>query len=60
MGKAGRWLRSLLAGKKDSGGRKGEKKGQQYCDDATPLPELLPAAPRTRPRASSMVCASLA
>ncbi|KQJ96763.1 protein IQ-DOMAIN 14 isoform X1 [Brachypodium distachyon] len=50
MGKAGRWLRSLLAGKKDSGGRKGEKKGQQYCDDATPLPELLPAAPRDKKR----------
>uniref|UniRef100_A0ACD5W1W9 Uncharacterized protein n=2 Tax=Avena sativa TaxID=4498 RepID=A0ACD5W1W9_AVESA len=41
MGKAGRWLRSILAGKKDGGRRRGDKQGQ--CD-ATPLAELPAAA----------------
>ncbi|KAM0918842.1 hypothetical protein ACQ4PT_008584 [Festuca glaucescens] len=41
MGKAGRWLRSILAGKKDGGRRRGNKQGQ--CD-ATPLAELPAAA----------------
>ncbi|KAG8088333.1 hypothetical protein GUJ93_ZPchr0010g9605 [Zizania palustris] len=35
MGKAGRWLKSLLAGKKDGGG-KGEKQASQQHGDATP------------------------
>uniref|UniRef100_A0ACD5VPI2 Uncharacterized protein n=2 Tax=Avena sativa TaxID=4498 RepID=A0ACD5VPI2_AVESA len=41
MGKAGRWLRSILAGKKEGGRRRGNKQGQ--CD-ATPLAELPAAA----------------
>ncbi|KAM0883380.1 hypothetical protein ACQ4PT_031685 [Festuca glaucescens] len=48
MGKAGRWLRSVLAGKKDGGRRRGNKQGQ--CD-ATPLAELPAAAsPREKKR----------
>ncbi|KAL5232335.1 hypothetical protein ABZP36_031111 [Zizania latifolia] len=35
MGKAGRWLKSLLAGKKNGGG-KGEKQAAQQHGDATP------------------------
>ncbi|KAE8788375.1 hypothetical protein D1007_37632 [Hordeum vulgare] len=42
MGKAGRWLRSILAGKK-GGGRRGDKWGQSRCD-STPLAELPVAA----------------
>ncbi|XP_051223056.1 protein IQ-DOMAIN 19 [Lolium perenne] len=48
MGKAGKWLRSILAGKKDGGRRRGNKQGQ--CD-ATPLAELPAAAsPREKKR----------
>ncbi|KAI4964007.1 hypothetical protein ZWY2020_008491 [Hordeum vulgare] len=49
MGKAGRWLRSILAGKKD-GGRRGDKRGQSRCD-STPLAELpVTASPREKRR----------
>ncbi|XP_037487277.1 protein IQ-DOMAIN 14-like [Triticum dicoccoides] len=49
MGKAGRWLRSILAGKRDSG-RRGGKRGQSQCDSA-PLAELPAAAsPREKRR----------
>lgn len=49
MGKAGRWLRSILAGKRD-GGRRGGKRGQAQCD-STPLAELPAAAiPREKRR----------
>jgi hypothetical protein len=48
MGKAGKWLRSILAGKKDGGRRRGNKQGQ--CD-ATPLAELPAASsPREKKR----------
>jgi hypothetical protein len=48
MGKAGRWLRSILAGKKGGGRRRGNKEGQ--CD-ATPFAELPAAAsPREKKR----------
>ncbi|KAI4978641.1 hypothetical protein ZWY2020_015394 [Hordeum vulgare] len=47
MGKAGRWLRSILAGKKD-GGRRGDKRGQSRCD-STPLGELpVATSPREK------------
>ncbi|KAE8779129.1 hypothetical protein D1007_47856 [Hordeum vulgare] len=49
MGKAGRWLRSILAGKK-GGGRRGDKRGQSRCD-STPLTELpVTASPREKRR----------
>jgi hypothetical protein len=48
MGKAGRWLRSILAGKKGGRRRRGNKEGQ--CD-ATPFAELPAAAsPREKKR----------
>ncbi|KAI5010797.1 hypothetical protein ZWY2020_012934 [Hordeum vulgare] len=49
MGKAGRWLRSILAGKK-GGGRRGDRRGQSQCD-STPLAELpVAASPREKRR----------
>uniref|UniRef100_A0A8I6YNV2 DUF4005 domain-containing protein n=1 Tax=Hordeum vulgare subsp. vulgare TaxID=112509 RepID=A0A8I6YNV2_HORVV len=49
MGKAERWLRSILAGKK-GGGRRGDKRGQSRCD-STPLAELpVATSPREKRR----------
>ncbi|KAE8794258.1 protein IQ-DOMAIN 14-like [Hordeum vulgare] len=49
MGKAGRWLRSILAGKK-GGGQRGDKRGQSRCD-STPLAGLpVAASPREKRR----------
>ncbi|KAE8792189.1 protein IQ-DOMAIN 14-like [Hordeum vulgare] len=49
MGKAERWLRSILAGKK-GGGRRGDKRGQSRCD-STPLAELpVATSPREKTR----------
>ncbi|XP_062205684.1 protein IQ-DOMAIN 19-like [Phragmites australis] len=48
MGKAGRWLKSILAGKKDGGrGREKVLLQQQQQGDATPLPA---ASPREKKR----------
>ncbi|XP_062201210.1 protein IQ-DOMAIN 19-like [Phragmites australis] len=38
MGKAGRWLKSILAGRKDGRGREKALQQQQQQGDATPLP----------------------
>lgn len=40
MGKAGRWLRSFLAGKKDGGGRRSGERQQHGGGDATPAVEV--------------------
>uniref|UniRef100_A0A0E0EXZ9 DUF4005 domain-containing protein n=1 Tax=Oryza meridionalis TaxID=40149 RepID=A0A0E0EXZ9_9ORYZ len=40
MGKAGRWLRSFLAGKKDGGGRRSGERQQHAGGDATPAVEV--------------------
>ncbi|PUZ38984.1 hypothetical protein GQ55_9G241000 [Panicum hallii var. hallii] len=46
MGKAGRWLKSILAGRKDGGGKKAPP--QQQDGDATPLPAA--SSPREKKR----------
>lgn len=50
MGKAGRWLKSILAGRKDGGNGKGgrDKAQQQQQGDATPLPAA--SSPREKKR----------
>ncbi|KAJ1295518.1 hypothetical protein BS78_01G230400 [Paspalum vaginatum] len=50
MGKAGRWLKSILAGRKDGGkGSSREKALQQQQGDATPLP-AAGSSPREKKR----------
>ncbi|RLN41919.1 protein IQ-DOMAIN 14-like [Panicum miliaceum] len=46
MGKAGRWIKSILAGRKDGGGKKSLP--QQQDGDATPLP--VASSPREKKR----------
>jgi propanediol dehydratase large subunit len=46
MGKAGRWLRSILAGRKD----KALQQYQQQQGDATPLPATAASSPREKKR----------
>ena len=46
MGKAGRWLKSVLTGRKDGSG--GKKAPQQQDGDATPLPAA--SSPREKKR----------
>ncbi|WVZ59034.1 hypothetical protein U9M48_009242 [Paspalum notatum var. saurae] len=52
MGKAGRWIKSILAGRKDGGGKRGisrKKAQQQQQGDATPLP-AAGSSPREKKR----------
>uniref|UniRef100_A0A0D3HDR4 DUF4005 domain-containing protein n=1 Tax=Oryza barthii TaxID=65489 RepID=A0A0D3HDR4_9ORYZ len=50
MGKAGRWLRSFLAGKKDGGGRRSGERQQHGGGDATPAVEVVAASTREKKR----------
>lgn len=50
MGKAGRWLRSFLAGKKDGGGRRSGERQQHGGGDATPAVEVAAASTREKKR----------
>jgi hypothetical protein len=49
MGKAGRWLKSIIAGRKDGGGKKALPPRQQQ-GDATPLPAASSGSPREKKR----------